>query len=278
MLLTTKNIHGLQEIVGRFHAQFILEQAGPEVLTPAERKLLQTNGVDLAKYKGKRTPVEEAFIFGKHESSARNKKDFNRLDLKAFRKLLDENPELSKLTREDKAALKLAKQSFANDVRRLAGDIKSDLHHTLLEVSKTVEPKTSKKRVLNTIAAALAENTKRYSGRMELISGYRLHETFQSGISNEILQRLGPNAKVYFSLHPEACPYCRKTYLKKNGLPKIFLLSALIKNGSNIGRKAKEYLPSISPLHPKCRCRLVMLPRGEYKWSERQRHYIRLFK
>lgn len=276
MRITNKNISGLQSTVDLYHSRFILEQAGPEALSPSEKKILQASGVDLTKYKGKRTPVEEAFLFGRAESSARNNKLFNRLDLKAFRKLLDENQELTKLTREDKAAIKLAKQSFANDIRRLAGDIKSDLHQTLLDVNKTM-PKTSKKQVLGKIAGILGGNTKRYSGRIELISSYRMHETFQEGITQDILKRLGPNAKCYFSVHTDACPICKKLYLKPDGQPRIFLLRTIINNGSNIGKTNKEKRPSVGPIHPRCRCKMNMLPKGKIKFSQRQGHYIRTF-
>lgn len=278
MHFTTAQIQRSTNIVDLFHSRFILEQAGVEALTPAERKALQASGVNLAEYKTKRTPVEEAYWFGHAESSVRNKRGFNRMDLKQFRQFMDENSALFKPTKEDRAALKLAKQAFANDIRRLAGDVKSDLHHTLLEVEKTIEPKTSKKRVLSTIAAKLAENTNKYSGRMELISSYRMHGTFQDGITQEIMQRLGPNAKVYFSVHPDACPVCKKLYLKKTGEPKVFLLHTVVANGSNIGKTNAEKKPSIQPVHPRCRCKLNMLPKGKVKWSMKQNHYIRVFK
>src|SRR5579872_6550423 len=225
------------QTVDLFHARYILEYVGVEVLTPTEKKLLQADKVDLSKYKGRRTQIEESYLFGRSESSVRNKKDFNRLDLKQFRAFMDENPDLFKLTREDRAAIKLAKQAFANDVRRLAGDIKHDVQQNVIEASKI---KGTKRQVLSTISTKLAENTKRYSGRIELITGYRAHEIFQEGIAQEILQRLGENAKVYFSVHVDGCIHCKRVYLKPNGEPRIFYLKTLIRNGNNIGRKAKE--------------------------------------
>lgn len=277
MYFNNKQLKGLTNIVDLFHVKFILENAGVDALTTVERKMLQTSGINLAEYKNKRTPVEESYLFGRAQSSVRNNKTFNRLDLKQFRQFMAENPELFKLTAADRDAVKLAKQAFANDIRRLAGDIKADYQQKLIEVSKVVTPTTSKKKILSTIAGALATNTKKYSSRFELISSYRCHETFQDGIAHEIFDRLGPNAKVYFSVHKDACLVCKKLFLKKNGEPKIFLLSTLIKNGSNIGRPNNKKLPSIGPVHPRCRCKLNMIPKGKVKFSTKQNMYIRVF-
>lgn len=275
MYFTTKQISGLSNTVDLFHSKYILENIGLSVLTRAERTALEVSGVDLASYKGKRTPVDESYWFGKAQSSARNKCDLNRLDLKQFRQFMAENPALFKPTRDDLKNIKLAKQQAAADIRNLANTIKHDLQQTLTEISKT--PDLSKKAVLKTISTTLGENTKKYSGRFELISSYRLHATFQDGIAAELLQRLGPNAKVFFRVHPDACPICKRLYLKANGEPKVFLLSTILKNGSNIGKKPKQMLPSRYPVHPNCRCRLSMLPRGKVKFSVKQNSYIRQF-
>jgi hypothetical protein len=192
---------------------------------------------------------------------------------------MDENPALFKPTREDLANIKLAKQQAAADIRNLANTIKHDLQQQLTEISKTTTTKTPKKQILKTISTTLAENTKKYAGRFELISSYRMHEAFQTGITAELLERIGPNCKVYFSVHHDACTNCIKLFLKngRGSQPRIFLLSTLIKNGSNIGRKSNKLLPTISPIHPRCRCKLNMVPKGKVKWSQRQNHYIRIF-
>jgi len=44
----------------------------------------------------------------------------------------------------------------------------------------------------------------------------------------------------------------------------FFKLSELQANGTNYGKKASEYLPTITPLHVNCRCALVEIPPG---WS-----------
>ena len=47
----------------------------------------------------------------------------------------------------------------------------------------------------------------------------------------------------------------------------MFKLVDLIANGDNIGRKAKDWAPTLQGIHPFCRCQLRYLPKG-YVWDE----------
>lgn len=60
------------------------------------------------------------------------------------------------------------------------------------------------------------------------------------------------------------CANCRRHYGAGDGTdrPRIFFLEDLEANGTNVGRKAREWLPVIGPMHPSCRCTLVIVPRA----------------
>jgi hypothetical protein len=76
------------------------------------------------------------------------------------------------------------------------------------------------------------------------------------------------------------CKSCRNAYLNKDGSPKIFRLSELEANGSNIGLKPNEWKPTLGQLHLNCRCILqyVNVLKGttlnDYIWSEKSQRYI----
>lgn len=71
---------------------------------------------------------------------------------------------------------------------------------------------------------------------------------------------------MYFDVHKDACPHCKKLYLLPSGQPHIFLLSELLANvaatgGTNAGRSASTigdmdsgWLPN-ALAHPWCQCR-----------------------
>lgn len=281
MIFNNQQISSLQKSVEFHHTLFILQNIGTDILTSADRKLLRQNDIDLSTFKNKIDSVTYSYMFGKLESSVRDRSTLKKLNLEQYKEFITSNPDKFKLTKEDKQNIHTAKMQFYNDIKRLSGDIKSDLQQSLIEINNTFKQKTKSatKQILRTFGKTLAENTKRYSARFEVISGYNMHSSYQQGIAGELLARLGPNAKVYFTTHPDCCPYCAKTYLRngRGSQPRIFYLKTVIANGSNIGRKAKQYRASLQPLHPRCRCKMNMLPRGKIKWSPRQNRYIRDF-
>jgi hypothetical protein len=59
---------------------------------------------------------------------------------------------------------------------------------------------------------------------------------------------------------PDACKSCKKAYLMPDGTPRIFDEAELRANGTNFGRKQKDWLPVIGTLHPNCACMLIIVP------------------
>jgi len=66
---------------------------------------------------------------------------------------------------------------------------------------------------------------------------------------------------VFKRPRPDACRFCKMLFLK-DGRPRIFKLSSLVKNGTNVDRKQKEWKPVVGAVHPACQCELYELPDG----------------
>lgn len=73
--------------------------------------------------------------------------------------------------------------------------------------------------------------------------------------------------------HGDACPFCKLLYLKPDGVtPRVFKLSELLANGTNVGKRAgrpvlsgrsrTEWKAVVGAVHPFCRCQLQVLPAG----------------
>jgi len=61
------------------------------------------------------------------------------------------------------------------------------------------------------------------------------------------------------------CPHCRRLHLESDGVtPKIYRLSDVLANGTNVGKKADDWQMVINVVHPNCRCQLVQLPKGYF--------------
>lgn len=68
---------------------------------------------------------------------------------------------------------------------------------------------------------------------------------------------------VFKKPNPDACEHCKKHYLERDGItPKLFKLSELMANGTNIGRKVSEWRPTLAILHPHCQCDLHVMPKN----------------
>lgn len=79
--------------------------------------------------------------------------------------------------------------------------------------------------------------------------------------------------RVFKRPNGNACKFCKLLYLQKDGVtPRVFRLSELLANGSNVGRRAgrptlsgrarTEWKAVIGAVHPFCRCCLQVLPSG----------------
>ena len=84
-------------------------------------------------------------------------------------------------------------------------------------------------------------------------------------------------SQLYNILSENICANrCKDLYLEdpsdENSKPKIFRLKDLIANSNNIGRKADDWLPTISPTHPYCRCILQEKP-SDMDWNSELRAF-----
>lgn len=105
------------------------------------------------------------------------------------------------------------------------------------------------------------------------IAQTEVHNAMEEGKVTALVNSLpsGSDPLVYKRPMPDACPFCVLLYLK-NGVPRVFRLSDLAANGSNVGRKAKrptlkgsnatEWQATVGVVHPWCQCVLYHLPEG----------------
>jgi len=79
--------------------------------------------------------------------------------------------------------------------------------------------------------------------------------------------------RVFKRPNPSACAFCVLLYLKPDKVtPRVFRLSELLANGTNVGRQARrpslsgrsrtQWKAVIGAVHPFCRCPLQVLPAG----------------
>ena len=94
----------------------------------------------------------------------------------------------------------------------------------------------------------------------ERIADTELQTVHNEGKVNQALELDGEAALVARVTESGACEACRKIFIDPlTGAPRIWKLTTLISNGTNVGRARRDWLPTVYPVHPRCRCDMIPL-------------------
>lgn len=119
------------------------------------------------------------------------------------------------------------------------------------------------------LASKLASRTESFGHDWERIVNTELAEAHNLGAVDAIIEnnRDKTHDEIYvYKVGPhdgKECDACRRFWFLDDGItPRVYKLSELLANGSNVGRKQKDWLPTVSSTHPNERHFLMELPRG----------------
>lgn len=284
MILSPKQINDLLKIIESNQLIVIGRELGVEFLTEQDKELLMQSGVDVdSLYDGSNDTLQLQFQLGMLAQSlgaARvNKLTFNQL--KEYISHGDYIP----LTAREIASINAIRNQTFTDLKKLGGSIFQDVNQVLTEKSlkaqaefirKELEAGFLDKATVTEIAHGIAEKTGDWSRDFERIVAYNSHLAFEEGKAAMIQRDAGDtDPLVYKTVFEGACEHCQNLYLT-NGIgsqPKIFKLSELRANGTNIGRKVKDWKAVLGPVHPFCRCLLNHLFSG-YKWDKEKKRFV----
>ncbi len=288
MVFTFDQINELLSILNRHQLTFILKQLGPSYLTQTEKDILMASGIDVNKYVNNRGVIEHAFLFGILADAIGDKRA-KKMDYAQFQRFIASKNYVP-LTDEEEYALEHVKNRAYTDITNLGARMRSSVSNAVLNnnqqqsliVQKMIQDKTadaiSLRKGARALAADLADASKHWEVDWLRIAYYLTHEAYNSGRAQDILKQYGKDAEVYFDVYEGACEKCRELYLEdpddSDSMPIIFKLDEIIANGNNIGRKRSDWKPTISPVHPYCRCTLNHKKEG-FEWDSRMRGFTK---
>lgn len=261
MWLDKQQINGIIEIIENFNCLFVVNNIGSSILSRNDKRILKRFGINLSNIP-KQTQLEHAYKFGMIASGLRYKRTskFNYNNLVKY--IAD--GKFVPLNDIEKTTLEVLKHQMYKDVSNLKNKQINDLYQISITKHQDNNVKTIiKKEAINAIknrstveefAKILSKKTEDWNRDFGRIADYVMHSAFNHGKALEILNRVGAEAKVWYSVSEDACKHCKRVYLKDNGEPKIFKVLDVMSNGSNIGVKPDKYLPTLYSLHPWCRC------------------------
>ena len=287
MIFSQSQIQDMLSILKKYELIFIAGQLGLDFLSQTEKDILRAVGIDLNKYKDKKGVIEHAFLFGILAEAIGDDRA-KRMSYEDFKKFL-ESGKFIPLTEMEEFALQNVKQRAYTDITNLGNRMRNSLSNSVLRnnqqqsllVQKVIQKKAIKAIELRSGARALAADLANVSKDWEVdwlrIAYYITQEAYNSGRSQSILREYGPDAEVYFDVFPGACHKCKELFLEEpenpDSKPIVFKLKNIIANGNNIGRKTADWLPTVSPIHPYCRC-IINYKKPGFDWNPKLRAFV----
>jgi len=273
MLLTPVEIQELLKLIDRYTTTFVAHHVGTDILMPDDLLLLQKAGINISSIKSYSSNVEQAFKFGILSEMMISPQLMSYPQLRA--KL--SNPMIVPLNSKEKGALLSLKQQTYNDLTGMKEKMKKDVTDQLVFADKKLNEVKHSRVVTDAVSLAIQERkgvrsvvseighaTGQWNKDLGRIAEFVLHTAMDEGKAAGIERRSGVNALVYKDVYPGACFSCIRLYLSggANSAPKIFKLSEIKGNGTNIGKKQKDWKAVLGGVHPWCRCTINNVPLG----------------
>lgn len=282
MFLNPKQINELIELLQNTHWFFIAENIGTNYVPNDVLKALVKLG--FSKKKVLSYP-NLAFHFGVL-SQYISEQEAKKITLEQLKKAIKSN-KILQLSEQELYALRVAETRAASDITGLGNKISSNLKNLIIEgslklrkkyeriVKKEAKESIKERKTVKQFASAIGHATKDWARDLDRIADFVFHEAYDNGRAFFIQKQYGEKAMVYKRIHAEHCSSCEKLYLKnkKTGEPRIYRLNELLGNGTNIGRKQKDWRPVIGATHPWCRCDLEFVPPG-WAWDSKTRRFV----
>lgn len=288
MLFTREEVEKITNIVDLHTTVLIAQTLGKECLSIEDVALLQRNNVKIDLFLTKFPPYKQAWLFGRL-TALLSEKQSKTITSSDFQKYLEKQQYIpaTPLEREE---YEISQRKTYEHIKGLGSRISTSIAQEISQqemdrvllsrqqkelaikekISEGILNRESIKKITSNIGNKLGEWNRDWSRIVET----ECQEINQLGRAQTIAKEHGINSRVYKQVFPGACKYCISLYMT-NGIgsqPKIFTLAELINNGSNVGRKQKDWKAVLSYVHPFCRCELKYVPEG-WIWNEEKKQF-----
>jgi len=259
LIFTPTQIKQLEQLIDTYFTSFAVQQVSHKYLTTSEKAVLRQYGISTTNI----TPtVSNAFKFGMLSEILGSKA--KGMSFSEASRIIRSKSFLPLDIRERAVLESLDHQAY-NEIRGLGNRVKKDMMTVVIEQSKKTRTEyeavirdAAKRAVLNRsslteMARDIGKKTQDWARDLDRVSDYILHDAHDHGRVYQ-MKKSKQVKKVYKHVFNQACENCIRIYLT-NGVgskPREFTIDELLSNGSNIGRKAKDWLSIVGCTHPYC--------------------------
>lgn len=254
VLLTLEQLKELKDIIEKHHTAFVAKVIGPGVLTEEEKKELEDEGL----LEATENAIKDAYLYG--QLVAKNAPAATQ-SYEQFQKEVKKNP--IALTPEEEAAVQFAEHQAGNYIRHLGSKVVQDINGATLQadhelraqlmagVREKVAENIKKRESIQNLKSELGKLGEGWSRDWMRVAVTEKNWAMQQGIADHYKKTYG-DPLVFKRTMPDACKHCKRLYDGPDGAPRIFRLSTLQANGTNVGVKAPDWKPVIGSTHPWC--------------------------
>jgi hypothetical protein len=287
-LVTPAHVRELQQIIQDYHLAFISGTLGPSTLRPGEVQRLIDAGIlpqDLAftfQPGAHELPpaamqaIEDAYRYG-HVLAAAQNLDEKRLRQKmSYEQFVEEWAPTTTLTPKETQAIEWAKAAAAVHIVGLGNRVAEDFSLIAIEadqdvrrqymgvIRETVTEGLEQRKAWRKVASELGHKTGDWTRDFGRIAATEKQTAMQEGYVSALIAREGDPDDIMVAKqpNPDACPDCLRLHVNRMGQLRIFKLSDLIANGTNVGVKRRDWRAVVGTVHPWCSCETIHVPRG----------------
>jgi len=284
MIFSTNEIQEILNVIEYHHVFTASINLGVDVLSREDRDLLQKNNVDISGLRSNMSSYDKLYYFGRLTGILNDiqSKTISFLDFLQYIKRGQYIP----LSTREKFELDIAKRQTYTHLKGLKDRVKTSVESSILkeeskrreEYDKAVKEGLEKgvidRKSVSSIISDIGHQLDTFKHDWGRIVETESNNIFLLGRAMEYAKKDGDDVLVYKTVYPLACRHCIEKYLT-NGIgskPRVFKLSDLIKNGTNIGKKVRDWVATLLSIHPFCRCLLNRVP-PRYVWSEENQRF-----
>lgn len=179
--------------------------------------------------------------------------------------------DLPDLTRSERLAVDYAKQRAGQYLTGLNDRVARDVHGLTVEQGEAmraayregIAEAIAQRKAWGAVKSELGHGIGEWCRDLDRVVATEIHGAYQHGKAGE-LRELHGDPMVFKRPAPDACPACVALHLTSGpgSNPRLFKLSELEANGTNVGRRRASWKAVIDTVHPWCACELVHMPSG----------------
>jgi hypothetical protein len=284
MRLFSSQIENILRQISKNILLYISANLGEAVLTEADHTLLTSYGISKDVLGVDFPPYYRMYLLGRLTQTLgdTNSSSLSYSDFETYLRKGQYEP----LTPFEEIQYTLARHATYAHLKNLDNRVRTEVEDSITRVltrteyeniiKQEIESGVKDRKSVGEIISDIGHRTTDWKKDLGRIVDTEMNNIFQKGRAVQISKKNpGKDPLVYKDVYEGACRHCIQLYLTQGigSAPKVFHLSELTANGTNIGKKVDAWKATITGVHPWCRCTLRDLP-ADMIWDKERKQFI----